>query len=197
MPPDQVKPLLEWAAAQLAASGSGTPQLDARLLLQHVARLSREDLILDPARALSANDKQAFLAVVARRAAREPVSRIIGQREFYGRSFRVTPDVLDPRPDTETLVDAALNLKPPFRTVLDLGTGSGAIIATLLAERPKASGVAVDVSPVALEVAQANAQSLGIADRLTSPDPEVWQLVCSGDGPLRPDRFKPALHPKA
>ncbi len=88
-----------------------------------------------------------------RRLAHEPVSRILGAREFYGRRFRVTPDVLDPRPDTETLIDAALALIARS-CLLDLGTGSGAIAVTLLAERPDATGIATDLSPEALAVAR-------------------------------------------
>ncbi len=95
------------------------------------------------------------------------MSRIIGAREFYGRRFRVTPAVLDPRPDTETLVEAALKRMPPSARVLDLGTGSGAIIVTLLAERSDATGLATDISSEALAVARENAAALGVAERLT------------------------------
>jgi release factor glutamine methyltransferase len=107
-----------------------------------------------------------FETLLARRAAREPVSRILGRREFYGRSFLVTGDVLDPRPDTETLVEAALRLMPASAGILDLGTGSGAIIVTLLAERAAATGVGLDISEAALAVARANARAHGVLDRL-------------------------------
>ncbi|HSA67665.1 MAG TPA: peptide chain release factor N(5)-glutamine methyltransferase, partial [Methyloceanibacter sp.] len=108
-----------------------------------------------------------FGAYVERRLAGEPVSRIIGFREFYGRPFRIDQSTLDPRPDTETLIEAALGLvdrETPLR-VLDLGTGSGCILVTLLAELPKAIGLGIDKSLPALEIARANAQSLGIGDR--------------------------------
>jgi release factor glutamine methyltransferase len=108
-----------------------------------------------------------FWSLVERRCKFEPVSRILGNREFYGRSFRVTPDVLDPRADTETLIGAALVLakgKGPLR-ILDLGTGSGAIVVTLLAELPGATAVASDLSALALQVAKGNAEALGVADR--------------------------------
>ena len=166
MPPDTLKPILDHAAARLKAAGCGTPELDARLLLQHVTGLTRADMILDPDRVIAPDAVIRFLSLVKRREAREPVSRILGEREFYGRSFRVTPDVLDPRPDTETLVEAALAAMPHNSRILDLGTGSGAIIITLLAERPDTSGVAVDDSAAALAVASGNAERLGVGNRL-------------------------------
>jgi release factor glutamine methyltransferase len=161
-----VKALLRWATEQLSETGCDTPALDARLLLQAAAGLTREDLILYPERKVEAARADDFRDFVARRAAREPVSRILGEREFYGRAFRVTPAVLDPRPDTETLVDAALAVMPRNATVLDVGTGSGAIVITLLAERPDATGTATDISAEALEVARFNAEALGVAPRL-------------------------------
>ena len=109
--------------------------------------------------------------MVIRRAAREPVSRILGTREFYGRHFAVTPAVLDPRPDTETLIDAAIDIGGvedwPDRalSILDIGTGSGAILLTLLAQFPLATGLGVDISAQALEVASANAKALGLSSR--------------------------------
>ena len=167
MPPETVHSLLGWATAWLAQAGCDTPQLDARLLLQHAAELTREDLILEPHRQVAEDRAKRFRDLVGRRSARQPVSRILGEREFYGRVFRLTPDVLDPRPDTETLVDAALKLMVRGGRIVDLGCGSGAIIVTLLAERPDATGTAVDISPVALDVAGDNARRLGVAARLT------------------------------
>lgn len=167
MPAEALKPLLDEATARLKAAGCETPALDARLLLQAAAGVSREEIILAPQRMVPDEAVASFRAFIGRRASREPVSRILGWREFYGRSFRVTPDTLDPRPDTETLVEAALALMPEGARLLDLGTGTGCIAITLLAERPGASGVAVDVSPAALAVAAENASRLGVADRLT------------------------------
>jgi release factor glutamine methyltransferase len=122
---------------------------------------------------------RAFERLVARRVAREPVSRIVGAREFYGRLFRVTADVLDPRPDTEILVEAVLARMPQDAALrmLDLGTGSGAIILSLLAERPMATGVAVDVSPAALAVAAQNAECLGVAARFAAIEGAWFQNV--------------------
>jgi len=166
MPPEAAQSLLAAATLRLRAAGCDTPELDARLLFQAATGLAREDLILAPEQLIAPEKRARFEGFLQRREAREPVSRILGEREFYGRSFRVTPDVLDPRPDTETLIDAALPLMPEGARILDLGTGTGAIAATLLAERPDASGVAVDVSEAALAVARGNAARLGVADRL-------------------------------
>jgi release factor glutamine methyltransferase len=166
MPPDRVKPLLSWAAARLRSAGCDTPELDSRLLLQWAAGLSREDLILEPDRPVADDQAQHFRVAIARREAREPVSRILGEREFHGRPFRVTPDTLDPRPDTETLVEVTLALIPMHGQFLELGAGTGAVAITLLAERPDAQGVATDVSAAALAVARDNAGRHGVADRL-------------------------------
>ncbi|MCL4676536.1 MAG: peptide chain release factor N(5)-glutamine methyltransferase, partial [Pararhodobacter sp.] len=104
-----------------------------------------------------------------------PISQITGRRAFWGRDFIVTPDVLDPRPETETLVAAAL--QQPFSSVLDLGTGSGALLLTLLAERPRARGLGVDLSPRALAVAARNADHLGVADRARLVVSDWWSAV--------------------
>ena len=167
MPPDTLASLLSQATLRLKAAESDTPTLDARLLLQAAAGLSREDLILGPDRPLTPEQRGRFEGFIARRERHEPVSRILGEREFYGRVFRVTPDTLDPRPDTETMIDAALPLMPEGARLLDLGTGTGAIALTLLAERPDAGAVATDLSPAALAVARENAIRLGVAARLS------------------------------
>jgi release factor glutamine methyltransferase len=162
-----VKAMLAQARVQLA--DTETPSLDARLLLQHVTGLNHADVIAEPDRLIDDEIATRFDGLVARRAAYEPVTRILGAREFYGRNFKVTPDVLDPRADTETIVDVCLGLIPKDRDcrILDLGTGSGILAVTLLAERKRASGQAVDVSPAALAVARENGKALGVDDRLT------------------------------
>lgn len=201
MPPETVSALLAAAQAVLKEAGCESPALDARLLFQHVTGMTREDLILDEGRTIAPDAARTFRALIDRRAAREPVSRIIGSREFYGRSFAVTPAVLDPRPDTETLVEAALKLMPESGRVLDLGTGSGAIIVTLLAERPRAEGVTVDISPEALAVARANAEAQGVANRLVllegswfGPVEGRFDLILSNP-PYIPARDIPSLAP--
>lgn len=151
------------ATVALRAAGIDDPARDARRLLAHVLDVppSRLTLVLpDP---VPPDAVVAFDALAVRRAAREPVSHLVGQRAFYGRSFRVTADVLDPRPETETLVATAL--ERPFRHVLDLGTGSGCILLTLLSERPDATGLGTDLSAAALDIARRNATSLNTGDR--------------------------------
>jgi release factor glutamine methyltransferase len=158
--------------AGFAAAGIEEAAGDARRLLAAAINATSSELIRNPARALTLDEAARLDDFSRRRIAREPVSRILGQREFYGRPFTVTPAVLDPRADTETLIDAALAIarengwdQRPIR-ILDLGTGSGAIICTLLAELPLATGVATDVSTAALEVAGNNAERLGLTDRV-------------------------------
>ncbi|MBS0269130.1 MAG: peptide chain release factor N(5)-glutamine methyltransferase [Proteobacteria bacterium] len=151
--------------------GLDSPQRDARFLLQGLLGIDGAQLLSASQRPLG--DAAAIVSAAAnRRLAHEPVSRILGRREFYGREFIVTPDVLDPRPDTEAVVDLALGvvkssgLTERALTIADIGTGSGILICTLLAELPDATGVATDVSPAALEVARRNAVNLGVADRI-------------------------------
>jgi release factor glutamine methyltransferase len=159
------------AARLLRQAGIETPELDARLLLCHAAGLSHEAYVAGLEDGLEPHAAARFGAYVERRLAGEPVSRIIGVREFYGRTFRIDASTLDPRPDTETLVEAALALvdreglcERPLK-LLDLGTGSGCILITLLAELPQASGVGVDVSLPALQAARKNAHALGVGTR--------------------------------
>ena len=155
------------AARLLREARIAAPELDARLLLCHATGLSHEAYVAAINDVLAPDAAARFGASIERRLAGEPVSRIIGIREFYGRPFRIDASTLDPRPDTETLVEAALGLvdrEAPLN-ILDLGTGSGCILITLLAELPRASGVGVDVSLGALELARANAQILGVGDR--------------------------------
>ncbi len=135
-------------------------RLEAEVLLSHLLGCGRGDLILRPGRAV---DAAALEAMVARRELGEPVAYITGEREFWSLSLRVTPDVLIPRPDSETLVDAAL--EGVFSRVLDLGTGSGALLLAVLSERAGATGVGVDASVAALDVAAGNAVALGLAGR--------------------------------
>ena len=159
------------AADRLRKAGIETPELDARLLLCHAAGLTHEGFVAQAREPLATEVAARFRGLLGRRVRREPVSRIAGTREFYGRSFRVDENVLDPRPDTETLIEAALDLiertgrcGEPLR-LLDLGTGTSCILSTLLAELPGARGLGTDLSFEALRVAEANAQHLGVADR--------------------------------
>lgn len=139
------------------------PRLDARLLVQHLLGLTHAQFLADPDRRLSGEEVEAFMTLVLRRERGEPVAYLVGEKDFYGRSFRVTPDVLIPRPDTELIVTLALkHLKTlAWPRVLDLGTGSGAIAVSIACESPEAAVLAVDVSPAALAVARENAARLG------------------------------------
>lgn len=152
---------------RLEAAGIDTPVFDARLLLEAGAGVSRLDIVTDPRRAISAEQVAAVDALTRRREAREPVAHIIGRRHFWTLDLEVSPDVLIPRPETELLVEAALKVLDPNQaaSVLDLGTGSGAILLAVLHERPLASGIGVDVSEAALAVAVSNAKALNLADR--------------------------------
>ena len=151
------------AQAQAALGGGAVALAEARLLLGHVLGLERATLHRLGDRAPDAGEMARFEALVARRREGEPMSHLLGYRDFWACRFRVTPDVLDPRPETEALVAEALTA--PFARVLDLGTGSGAILLSLLGERPAATGLGVDLSPAALAVAKGNAQALGLATR--------------------------------
>jgi release factor glutamine methyltransferase len=162
--------VLAWMTRAFAEAGLDSAARDARILLQGLLGIDGTALLTKPEQPIgSATDLIAD--AVRRRLAHEPVSRILGARSFYGREFIVTPDVLDPRPDTETVVELALEIIKSARLddkalrIADIGTGSGILIVTLLAELPLASGVATDVSPAALEVAQRNAERLGVASR--------------------------------
>jgi release factor glutamine methyltransferase len=157
--------------ADFRDSALPSPELDARLLVLDACGLSHEAYHLDPVRAVTSAEAKRIENARKRRLAREPVSRILGYREFWGRRFAIGPAVLDPRPDTETLVETALGIvheegrsNAPLR-ILDLGTGSGCILITLLAELPNAWGLGIDRSPEAIQIARANAAVLGAANR--------------------------------
>lgn len=136
---------------------------DARILLAHAMDLPGDRLTLHLADEMTEVQASTYDAAIAARAARQPVSQIIGQRLFWGQSFRVTRDTLDPRPETETLVAEAISR--PIHRMLDLGTGTGAILLSCLKAMPMATGLGTDLSPEALAVADDNAQRLGLSRR--------------------------------
>lgn len=153
------------AGAACLLDVADNPRLEARLLLAHALGATQNDLIRDPQRMI---EPAAYDALLRRRQAQEPLAHLIGRREFWSLDFRVSPATLIPRPDTETLVEAALaafaGRSPPAR-ILDLGTGTGCLLLALLHEYRTAFGIGVDIEPAAAELARDNAASLGLADR--------------------------------
>lgn len=163
-------------AAKLRDAGIDTAMLDGRMIIRHVTGLSDVDLIARPDTPVCNAHILEINEMISRRETGEPVSRLIGYKEFFGREFKVTPATLDPRPDTEILVETGLRLLSNRHAgrdarFLDIGTGTGAIAVTLLAERSHVTGVATDVSREALEVCHSNACQHGVDDRL--------ELVCT------------------
>ena len=159
---------LHRATALLAQAGIARPQAEARILLERMSGLDRATLIGFPEQQLASEQGDAFDALVARRCAHEPVSRILGRREFWSLSFQVTPATLDPRADSETLVAAVLErlrVRTAALSILDLGTGTGCLLLALLSELPRASGIGVDISVEAVATAAANAEELCLGER--------------------------------
>lgn len=161
--------LTAWKTAQarLKAAGVDSPSIDARLLLEAATGAGRVDILNDPYRAVSADQQATLDAFTERRLRREPVSRILGRKGFWKIMLDVTPDVLSPRADTEALLDVALPAFAPHQAfrIADLGTGSGAILLAILAERAGATGLGTDISSEALAVARENAANLGLDGR--------------------------------
>jgi release factor glutamine methyltransferase len=171
--------LMSDAAVRLRAADVPDPRRDARLLLAAAAQISTEKIFARPESAVAPEAVVKFQEYVARRTAREPVSRILGRREFWSLDFALSPATLDPRPDSECLIEAAIEFAGDLHSqgnrrglrLLDLGTGSGCLLLAALASLPKASGVGVDISRRALDTASANAAALGLASRA--------QFLCS------------------
>ena len=166
-PPDAADEPSTVSQALRQAQSTGLDRLDAQLLLCHHLQQARTWLIAHDDAPLAGTAARAFAADCRRRASGEPLAYLLGEREFYGLRLLVSPDVLVPRPDTETLVDWALDLLPgltaPAPCVLDLGTGSGAIALAVAHRHPAARVTATDLSPAALQMAHANADRLGLA----------------------------------
>ena len=174
--PASVGEALRAAAARLRAAGSRSPRLDAELLLASSLGVPRAELFRDPSRMLSAEEAERFEDLLGRRLAREPVAYILGHRAFRTIDLEVTPDVLIPRPETETLVDVALEALAAMPIAgpdpedeplaLDVGTGSGCVALALAAEDPFVRVVAADIEPAALAVARRNGARLGLGRRV-------------------------------
>lgn len=160
--------LLRDTAVALTAAGIDNAHFEARLLLSHATGLTIEQLIPRGPDAAPAAAAATLRELTARRVGREPMAYILGEREFWGLPFKVSPAVLVPRPDSETVIETVLDLLPDRSRklrILDLGLGSGCLLLTLLREYPQATGVGIDASEAALAVAQANAEALGVAPR--------------------------------
>ena len=157
----------------LRQAGIESPDIDARLLIGHALGLDRTALMINGDRHLRTDEVVAIDALAARRLRHEPVSRILGRKEFWSLPLDVSDAVLVPRPDTETVVEAALdciardNLRLAPLRILDIGTGSGALLLALLTELKNGNGVATDISPAAIAVARGNAERLGLSPRCT------------------------------
>jgi len=172
--------LLQWTAGHFASKGIETARLDAEILLAHALGIERLRLYLDFEKPVMEEERARFRALVKRRGdERVPVAYLTGKREFWSLPLAVTPDVLVPRPDTETLVEAVLargSRERPLR-VLDLGTGSGAIALALAREWPLSELTASDVSDAALAVARKNAEALGLVDRIRFASGDAFEAV--------------------
>jgi release factor glutamine methyltransferase len=155
------------ARARLEAAGVDSPVIDARLLVEAAVDVKRVDLLTDPHRPLTEDQAAQLDAYLSRRERREPVARIVGRKGFWKIALALNPHVLVPRPDTEAILDVVLAAYDEYRafSLLDLGVGSGAILLAILAERPLAKGLGIDVSEEALAVARENAARLGLEGR--------------------------------
>jgi release factor glutamine methyltransferase len=162
--------LLRWTTEHFDSRGIDSARLDAECLLAHVLGVARLRLYVDFEVTVGESDRAAYRELVRRRASeRVPVAQLTGVKEFWSLNFKVTPDVLVPRPDTETLVSAALERQPDPKAeirILDVGTGCGAVALAIAIERPRAHLVATDISHAALEIARENADEHGVADRI-------------------------------
>ncbi|MGB3975212.1 MAG: peptide chain release factor N(5)-glutamine methyltransferase [bacterium] len=163
-----IRKLITWTAEWFKNFDIATPRLDAEILLSHTINCTRLDLYLDPDKPVTDTERAAFRSHIKRRANREPIAYIIGSKEFWGRNFSVDPRVLIPRPETETLIEAALSKIPEKAPwlVADLGTGSGCIAITIALEKPDVKVIASDISAGSIEVAKMNAFNLGASDRI-------------------------------
>lgn len=171
-----VRRVLEWTTGHLKKHGSETPRLEAEILLAHARKCPRIKLYTEYDEPLTDAVRAQMRELVQRRAAHEPVAYLVGHREFFSLDFDVNPAVLIPRPDTETLVLAALDLAKPLAspTLLDLCTGSGCVAIALAKNLPTATVHASDISPEALAVAQKNAQKHGVLDRWVLQHGDLW-----------------------
>nr|WP_216627658.1 peptide chain release factor N(5)-glutamine methyltransferase [Corallococcus exercitus] len=178
-----IRRILTWTTGHFEKRGVDAPRLTTEILLAHVLKTGRVRLYVDLDRPLSKDELAAFKALIERRMAGEPTNYLTGTKEFYNRSFKVDARVLIPRPETELLVEAVLHSVPkdaPSR-VLDVCTGSGCIAISVAAERPQATVVATDLSKDACALARENAQSLGVAERVSVLEGDLFAPLPPGE----------------
>jgi release factor glutamine methyltransferase len=180
---------------QMIESGVPTPDLDLQILFDDLAHIDSRLFGLDSEagqQSLPEETQKRIENAVARRIAGEPIGRILGYRDFWKHRFYLSPETLEPRPDTETLVESALKAFPaPPRRILDLGTGTGCILLSLLAEWPKSYGVGIDLAPGACRAAHGNACRLGLENRVFF---RVRELVFATFREIRPDCRESSLY---
>lgn len=193
--------LLEWTTGWLRGRGGDSPRLDAEVLLAHVLGCQRIELYTRFDEVPEAEPRAAFRELVKRRGQGEPVAYLTGHKEFFSLSFRVTRDVLVPRPETESLVVRGLDLCRHLEAprIVDVGTGSGAIAVTLARHLPTATITAIDISAAAAAIARENAEAHGVADRVRVvegdlleglPEGEIFDLIVSNPPYIREDEFE-------
>ena len=176
----KIAEILAQAKREIANAGVSNSGLDARVLLAHTLSFSNEQIIFNPDFELSKKQQDDFLQAVARRVNREPVSHIIGKKEFFGRDFFVNSDVLDPRPDSEILIETILknfSKKNPPQKILEIGVGSGCLIITLLLHYSQAAGTGLDISQKALEICKKNAHIHEVLTGLDLRKSDVFSVL--------------------
>jgi release factor glutamine methyltransferase len=178
-----VRRVLDWTTAHLKQHGSETPRLDAEILLAHARGCRRIELYTRFDEPLTEEQRAVMRDLAKRRAKSEPVAYLVGHREFFSLDFRVTPDVLIPRPDTETLVVELLDVAGPLEAprVLDLGTGSGCIAVATAVNLPSARVTATDLSEAALAVARENAATHAVSDRIRFLQGDLFAPLTDGE----------------
>ncbi|MCD6571268.1 MAG: peptide chain release factor N(5)-glutamine methyltransferase [Deltaproteobacteria bacterium] len=162
-----IRSVLAWAKKYLSDKGIETPRLDAELLLARALNTDRIHLYMDMDRPLVSGELQRFKLLLKRRLKREPIAYILGQKEFFGRSFIVDKGILIPRPETEILVEEAIRLAPRDAYLLEIGVGSGVVVISILLERPDIKAVGSDISKLAVVTTRKNAKAYGVANRLS------------------------------
>ena len=178
-----IRQALAFAAEELSNAGVPEPQRDARGLVCLAAGVDTAFTFAHPERVLTDMETERLQVLVARRAAHEPFQYISGRQEFYGREFLVTPAVMIPRPETELIVEEGVRLLTglPSPRICEVGVGSGCITVSFLCEMPEAEAVALDISPAAIDVASENASRLGVSDRVTFRESDVFSALSPGE----------------